>query len=201
MTEDSIPEFPAPNPPRAKSVFKKKANGKNATGRPTTYDPKYCQMIIDFFDVPHSETKLISETKSKNGIKQEFKETGCPLPFITGFARLINVNVDTLHEWKKVHKDFSESYARARALQAEMLHSNTLKGLYNANYGIFAAKNITEWRDKVEIDHGLQDPLIEKYKDASAKELLEAARETARLVLVSSGAPGSNPEAPAAEPA
>jgi len=51
-------------------------------GRPTKYKPEYCEKLFD-----HMALGLSFET----------------------FAVEIGVNVDTLYEWCKVHKDFSEA--------------------------------------------------------------------------------------------
>lgn len=56
--------------------------GKNIQGRPTDYKEEYCQMIID-----HMEQGL------------SFKS----------FGAIVSVCEDTLFEWVKVHKKFSES--------------------------------------------------------------------------------------------
>ena len=141
-------------------------------GRPSKYDPKYCDEIIKFFDVPHSERVIASRATGKNDYEKiEYKVVGCSLPFFSGFAHKIGVATMTIQEWSKVHPEFSCAYARAKELQHIMLHENTLKGLYNPHYAIFAAKNITDWRDKVEIEHGLTDETFEKYRQASVDDL------------------------------
>lgn len=155
-------------------TYQKKNNRppREGEGRPSRYDPKYCQEIIDYFNVPHSEQKLVSKTTGKNDYsKEEYKEVACELPFLSGFARKIDVSTQTLLDWSKVHPEFLVAYMRAKDLQHEMLHQNTLKGLYNAQYGQFAAKNITDWRDKVEVDHGLTDDAYEKYRTLTVSDI------------------------------
>ena len=49
--------------------------------------------------------------------------------------------------------DFSETMKKARELQKEFLIHNSLQGLYNSTAFIFTAKNITDMRDKQEIEH------------------------------------------------
>lgn len=142
-------------------------------GRPSKYDPKYCEEIISFFSIEHYHTIKIVTTGKNDYEKVEEKEVANALPFLSGFSRKIGVNTDTLHEWKRVHPEFSDAFTRAKELQAEMLHGNTLKGLYNSQYGQFAAKNITEWRDKVEIDHGVSDEAFEKYSKLPVNELMD----------------------------
>lgn len=47
------------------------------------------------------------------------------------------------------------------------------------------------WRDKTEVDHGLQDPLLEKYKDMSNDDLVRAAKKLA-LEIVGDQKDGGN---------
>ena len=61
----------------------------NKVGRPSDYRPEYCQKIIEH---------------CREGFSFE------------SFAGLIGVHVDTLYEWEKVHKEFSESKKIAAAV-------------------------------------------------------------------------------------
>ena len=121
-------------------------------GCPTLYDPKYNQEMIDYFDIePYEERiELLSGDKFT---KETIKLVPNKLPFISAFARKIGVCTDTLYEWEKVHEDFSETMKKARELQKEFLIHNSLQGLYNSTAFIFTAKNITDMRDKQEIEH------------------------------------------------
>jgi hypothetical protein len=114
-----------------------------AGGRPTDYDPKYCQELIDHM---------------KGGLSFE------------SFAALADVNRDTLYEWVKVHPEFSDAKKRGTDLnliwwerigRAAMLgHAGKdadgkpipLKN-FNATLWIFNMKNRHGWRDKQEHDH------------------------------------------------
>ncbi len=126
---------------------------KGKRGQPTKYKPEYCEELIKFFDrAPFREIEVV--TKSKGGYEKiEKKRVPNQLPFFSAFARKIGVHVDTLHEWKKKHKEFSEAYKKAKALQKEFLIQNGLVGLYNATAFIFTAKNLTDMRDKTEVEH------------------------------------------------
>lgn len=121
-------------------------------GRPTKYDPKYCEELIKYFDIePHFETPAI--TTYKDGTtKEEVKFIPSDLPTLAGFAAKIEVNRDTLQEWAKVHQEFSVAIKRAKDLQENILVTNGLKGLYSQPFAIFTAKNVLGWRDKSETD-------------------------------------------------
>ena len=121
-------------------------------GRPTKYKEEYCEEIVKYFSVePYRE--VIVTTEGKNFSKEDVKLVPNQLPFLSAFARHIGVTHDTLIEWTNVHPEFSEAYKKAKELQKEFLIENGLQGLYNPAFAIFTAKNITDMRDKQEIEH------------------------------------------------
>ena len=61
---------------------------KRASGRPTSYRPEYCQCIIE----------LMAEGRS-----------------LDGCAALLGVHPDSLHEWQRVHPEFSVAVRAGRA--------------------------------------------------------------------------------------
>lgn len=123
---------------------------KHAGGRPTKYKTEYCEKLIEFFDIePTAEVPVV--TTFKNGTTRESTELRAnDLRFLSAFARKIGVCHDTLCEWCKVYPEFSEAYARAKALQKEHLIICGLQDLYNSRFAMFTAKNITDMRDKTE---------------------------------------------------
>lgn len=95
-------------------------------GQPTRYKPEYCAQLI-----AHMSSGLSFET----------------------FAAVIKVNQDTIHEWAKVHPEFSE--AKKEAWSQNMLFwervgmtgmAGKIQG-FNAAVYIFNMKNRFKWRD------------------------------------------------------
>lgn len=133
---------------------------KNPVGRPSKYDPKYCQEIVDFFSI---EPYFIDEVG---------KKVVNDLPMLVAFARKIGVAHDTLHEWVKVHPDFSVAYKQAKDLQERFVVLNALKGNFDSRFSIFTLKNISGWREKTEITGSDGGPLtieIVKFDDEIKK--------------------------------
>lgn len=128
----------------------KKEAKKKKTGRPTKYNPKYCEEIIKFFD---REAFTVVGTR-ENGTEVM---APCKLPTFEGFAISLGVNRDTINEWVKQHDDFSVAHKRAKDYQKEILMQNGLLGLYDKTFAIFTAKNVTDMSDKQEIDHQSSD--------------------------------------------
>lgn len=109
-------------------------------GQPTKYDPKYCEMIIDYFDVKHYK-------------KEGRNIQGADLPQFTAFARSIGVTRATLFNWTKEHQEFFDAYSTARQLQEELIVNNSINNRYNSYFAQFMLKNCHNWKDKSEVEN------------------------------------------------
>lgn len=167
-----------------------KDNQKHAGGRPTKYEPEYCQEIIDFFSVePTREVDVV--TTFKNGTtKESTEERPNHIPFFADFADKIGVNGDTIVEWAKRHEEFSAAYMRAKALQKQHLITCGLLGLYNSKFAVFTAINITDMRDKQEHNIGGQpnNPIGLQALLPTTQEALLLAKGRVRLLEAQLGA-------------
>ena len=146
---------------------------KAKVGRPTKYDPKYCDELIKFFNIePHFETPVV--TTYKDGTtKEEVKLIPSDLPTLASFASSIGVHRDTIHQWATEHKEFSDTIKEAKEHQERILVTNGLIGLYQGAFAIFTAKNVIGWKDKTEIEHsGDQDnPILISNIDATLNKI------------------------------
>lgn len=101
-------------------------------GRPTKYKVELNELIVAYF---------LFETKEGR------------LPFLSKFAREVaGVCENTMIEWTKEYEDFNEAYKKAKDIQKEFLIMQGLTGQYDRTFAIFTAKNITDMRDKTEVD-------------------------------------------------
>lgn len=123
-----------------------------SVGRPTKYKKEYCEEMLKFFNIPHTRIEYKTKLDKNGDIKEIEIERPNSLPTFEKFACNINVCVDTLHEWKKVHQEFSEAYRQCQQLQKDMLIDLGMLGLYNAPFTQFVAKNITDMKDKQEVE-------------------------------------------------
>lgn len=122
-----------------------------AAGRPSKYKSRYCEDLIAFFDVEPYEDREIEHYDKDGNVKwTDFKRVANRLPTLRDFAKKIGVHIDSLYEWQKRHKEFSEAVTRAEEIRKWFLIENGLNGCYNPAFGIFVAKNITDMRDRVE---------------------------------------------------
>lgn len=143
----------------AKPTAKKTAGGKGASrgGRPSKFDPKYCGLIIEFFDRKPFEyeyvddedgNKVLVTTKSGAPVIKP-----CDFPTFERFAYSIGVHRETLRNWCDVSPEFFAAYKKAEMLQKDILIQNGLTGGYDKTFAIFTAKNVTDMRDKQEVEH------------------------------------------------
>lgn len=129
------------------------AKGNNG-GAPTKYDPKYCDEIVDYFSVePNREVQIDHFGKSGEVVWTDTKQVANKLPKLHEFARKIGVTQKTLHNWCEEHEEFLQAFTYAKELQKWFLIENGLNGCYNPSAYIFTAKNITDMKDKAEVEN------------------------------------------------
>lgn len=131
---------------------------KHPGGRPTKYDPIYCEQVVEHMSEGYS---------------------------LESFAGKISVAASTVWKWQAEIPEFSEAInvGRAKAAQIweERLTTLAVTGTGNATATIFALKNRfpDQWRDKQEHEHTGKngDALIPE-----SKSDLEIARGIAFLL-------------------
>jgi hypothetical protein len=124
---------------------------KHPGGRPTKYRKEYCQAIIEWFSGESFEKGLKTITTKKGTVIEEEVILPGKLPLFERFAESIGVSCETLVVWSNKHKEFLTAYTRAKQLQKSFLIENGVAGLYNPQFTIFVAKNVTDMKDKSEV--------------------------------------------------
>lgn len=148
MTKSTKPTKPEPKPKPEGYVF----------GRPTKYDKKYCEEIVEYFRrPPYREVTL------PNGSTQTVPNV---FPTMARYADSIGVCDETLQIWAAAHPDFFDAYKTAKKLQEAALQEGALSGAYHGSFAIFTAKNVCGWRD--EKDLNLANKQGEKFQTESA---------------------------------
>jgi hypothetical protein len=105
-------------------------------GRPSKYDPAFCDAIVDFMAQGYS---------------------------VTAFAGSIRVARSTVYLWAEEHPEFSDALQTAQAIAA-LWWENRLRDVAERNEGnataaIFGLKNraADDWRDKQAVEHTGRD--------------------------------------------
>lgn len=129
------------------------------TGRPSKYDPKYDDLIIEIM---------------KSGAS------------VIEFAAEIDVNVDTIHEWAKEYPSFSVAKKIAMQKCQAWWESTGRKGLYgnkdnqfNAAVWIFNMRNRFGWRNET------SEEMREK-AEATAKAMAAAIKPADPIDVIKS---------------
>lgn len=99
-------------------------------GRPSKYDPAFCDELLEFMGQGYS---------------------------LTAFAGHISVARSTINEWMAAHPEFSEAVKIGQAKRTLKLEQGLLSGDSGPKVTshIFALKNADPegWRDKQEVEH------------------------------------------------
>lgn len=103
---------------------------KRPQGRPTKYDPAYCDLVVADAAMGFS---------------------------LTAFAGGIQIDRDTVTEWRKVHPDFDAACRAAKAVRARFLETGIMKEDIPGpamNARKFALVNCAEedWREKQSVE-------------------------------------------------
>lgn len=146
-------------------------------GRPTKYEARYCQMLIDHM------------------------KSGMSFEAFAGHPEVM-VNRDTLYQWVKDHPDFSDAKREGSEAARFFLEATGIKGLhgkipgFNVTAWIFTMKNRCGWRDKVEHSGAVDTTAsTEKLKAVMSDPKLAAAA----LLLAEAEARQSEPAQPEAQ--
>ena len=127
---------------------------KNKGGAPSKYKEEYCEEIVEYFRVPPEIVDYKREYYQNGNLKSEYPIVrGNEFPTFQGFADEIGVHIDTLHEGREVHEEFSEAYMRAKQLQEKIWLTNGMNNLYNSQFAQFFGKNCLGYKDKQEVEH------------------------------------------------
>lgn len=132
------------------------SKGKHPGGRPTKYDPSFCDKVDDYL-----------KTATRENMH---------LPKLQSFAIYLNVSMDALEDWRKLYPEFSGALDKIMKAQAERLiddgiyggkevNSTIVKLLLQNNHGM-------KERSETEISGPDKEPVrIVAYSDADALQL------------------------------
>ena len=142
-------------------MAKQEEKTKRPVGRPTKYYPEIVQELVDWFDQePYEDVEI--EHYGKNGEIKWIDKKRMPrqLPTLINFARAKGIGLSTIYDWidpkhSSYQQKFSDTYTRvAKTAQREVIIQNGLNGTFNPIFTKFVAVNMTDMRDKQDMDHG-----------------------------------------------
>ena len=130
-------------------------------GRPTLYDPKYCDTARTFMAQGYSLSALAGE---------------------------LCVDRRSIYDWEKLHPEFKEALAQARFLRVRALEKGLLSEEFagpQITARIFALKNAMpdEWRDRIEHTGADGGPIAVTVARFTGDEPVTIEGEEARTLL------------------
>lgn len=119
----------------------------HAGGRPTKLTPEMMAKARTFLSEAAKE-KLKKTVFTKNG--PEIIEVPVP-PTITKFSLFLDVQRETLNEWAKENREFSDIFTRVRRVYEQTLVENGLSDNYNPRLSQFLLSADHDKRDKSDV--------------------------------------------------
>jgi hypothetical protein len=116
-------------------------------GRPSNYEERFCEEMVNHFDIDKYKNKEI-EVASGGRKVITTQIVANSFPTFEGFARKIGTTHRVLLEWSRKHEDFKKAYTICKEIQKEFLIEHGLLGGYNMAFAKFLAVNVTDLRDK-----------------------------------------------------
>lgn len=166
-----------------KSKTKKKKGGApkgnkyavgNKGGHPTLYKGKETIEKAEKYleGCEDKMKKVLESTNKKTGRKRYLNKWEVNVPLVEGLALYLEVHRDTLYEWAKKHKEFSDVLKKLRYSQANKVFNKALAGEYNPHIAkLLLSKH--GYTDKQELKHsgGISlSKLLDKADDHEEKE-------------------------------
>ena len=123
-------------------------------GRPPTYDKDVIRKTRQYFETFESSyDSPVTRTDKDGNVTEVMVERPNKPPSIRKFAKFLNVSRETIYEWKRKHKEFSDTFDDAYLeTMKECFLDNASLDLYNAGFSKFVMQNICGWSDKTQND-------------------------------------------------
>ena len=138
-----------------------------AGGRPTKYKKEYCEQIVAYFrDFEMFDEIPVDKQDKEGNVSTSMKQIPARPPSLTKFATSINVSRETLHEWKRTHKEFSDAFGQAKKIYEDVMVDGAITGLYNAFFTKLVMSNRFDWKEKSETKVSVDETLSGLLKGA-----------------------------------
>lgn len=102
----------------------------HAGGRPTEYSKDILDKVQAYLKLCEDEIEEYHKTRGDKSDSYD-RIVRVKLPSIEGLAFYLKINKDTIYDWCKIHKEFSDVIDDLRSMQADRLINSGLSGDYN----------------------------------------------------------------------
>lgn len=125
----------------------------HAGGRPIEYSEETLTKAREYIQSCIDEEYEFHKTRGEKSDSYEEK-IRTKLPKIEGLALYLKVSRDTIYDWEKKYKQFSDMLEELRQLQAQRLIDGAMSGRYNPTIAkLLLAKHGYVEKSEQEIDH------------------------------------------------
>jgi hypothetical protein len=107
--------------------------------------------------------------------------TDTMLPTIEGLAIELNISRDTIYEWEKENKEFSDIVEELRAAQGQKLIQNALLGRYNATIAKLILSGKHGYIEKTELEHSGGIATTKQLTDEELRERIDEELKRQKL--------------------
>lgn len=175
-------------------MSKRRKPAKRKPGRPTKYQPSYCNKLIAFMSkggTMVTKPMVVSGGKDEGSCIEDHPLGYLPA-FFEGFAISLGVCIDTLLEWCKRYPEFSYAWKRAKEIQRQQMVQGMVAGVYQPAGIIFAMKNMHGWRDITDhrVSGEIKGPTIYLPKARAAGDIPSRVPVTTTTPSFDNGDPG-----------
>ena len=150
----------------------KYAAGATNGGRPTKYTSECIAKVDDYLNGCVDERYIFHKTEGDKSDSYEEK-VRVNLPTIGGFALFLDVAEDTIYEWVKVHKEFSESLRKIVKEQEKRLLNSGLSGEYNSTIAKLILSSNHGYKEKSDLttnDKDIPQPILNVQRNNGDKK-------------------------------
>lgn len=136
--------------------------------------------LIKHFNVEPYTTGYEEVASNKEKLRLE-RKVPCDFPTVAGFCITVPVSKSRLYDLASkredkteelVNPELSDALKRAKDYQEHILVVNTMHGLYEKTFAIFAAKNLIDWRDTQYLDHSTKGESLNRRVDSETGKLV-----------------------------
>lgn len=154
-----------PLPPGRALTTPARSFGKHPGGRPTLYDPIFCEQVVEFMRKGYS---------------------------LTAFAGIIDVSKATLNVWQAEHPEFLDACSRGKAARLVTWETDAMNvakrggGPGTATVIVFGLKNMggDDWNDRTQVElSGRNGGPVEVKADVNLSDLDQSERDLLRELV------------------
>ena len=132
-------------PEKKTKAAKAEKEEKPKIGRPTSYDPSFCEQIVKWFAHPYDSEKKCwnRQFKLQRMIDNAIIDADVPvyIPTLRDFAEHIGVSLQTIYNWIDDNDDFAVAYEEAMEAKMDTIDRYAFVGAINPTWAKYTCES------------------------------------------------------------